>query len=253
MTTGKKIIFISLIIFANVDLSFAENPSNTRLISRQIFKLIYNFEFNEAELLLNTCEINVATKELLAADLLWWRLIGNNDAQEFKQFMDLLDKRKETSKFWDTHEGQIIYKSYEIRYNLACNHYISTIIDYSSLKELMRQENSEGIAEIQDVRALYEMYQTFLTILENYYFKQFFSKKSKQHIALLIESIEKQCGSDDVVVNTLSHYFLFKFYSEVDREDSKAYNHGIVLKELYPENEIFKLYNLTSNYQYIIN
>jgi hypothetical protein len=247
MSKGRFIAFkIILLLGFAVQLTGLEGAEPQKDKAESIFKLIYNFDFEKADSMLKVNELDEEVTELLKTDLLWWKMISVKNETVFRSFLDSLDKREKSVDFWKSSKGKIAYRSYKIRYELAIQQNFNAFFDYLSLKKMLKEErNLPGRHEMSE---LYNKYIVFLNILENYYF---FSRYSKPASSKLLESIVDDCNSSNLITRTLSHYFLFKFYHDVEPDFANAWKHAEQLSEMYPGNFVFRLSFEALNNQFL--
>ncbi|MCB0804199.1 MAG: hypothetical protein KDC05_00285 [Bacteroidales bacterium] len=238
----KYYLFLAVISLSNVCFLVAQDAGNEHTNAENIFRSVYDFRFREADSMIAATNVSDPVKQLLQADLLWWKTISSNNREKFTAFIKQFVAQTETSDFWLTFEGQVAQQSYYIRYNLVERNYLKAFKEYMTLKRLLKEGKGISNPELDEFAGLFQVYLDYLEILENYYYRSLYSKKATFTAALKIAEIETQVDSGNIIYRTLGHYFLYKFYSEVDSDKDKSLRHADFLAGEYPNNTVFQGY-----------
>lgn len=239
-----RYLLLIILLSAQALPSGAQASLTVRKDLRTVFSLIYNFEFDAAEACLSNYAEDEPLTQVLRTDLIWWKNLAKDGQKGLQEFDKQLQLQRKKSVFWNTNQGEIVYKSYQIRYYMASNQKFNGLMEYFLLKKRMKEEAS-GVETSKELAAYSTYYKDMLSVLEHYYFNQYFRVGSSSKLNDMIEKITLKCQSSDILESTLSHYFLFKLYSEISPDDSLASQHIKALRRMYPGNLIFK----SSNHQ----
>lgn len=233
-------IYIIVAFLLSFQIKSALANENTRV--EQIFTLIYNQEFKEAEKLLNDGQnqMDVFYKRILTLDLYWWQYSLSRSREDAKNFKNILEEFGTANK--DATEeriNELIRMSYEMRYELKRYNLISAIIirsDVSRQIELLKSENINIPAEQLKLFDLYlALFNYFNNAINPFSIE---SKSSKLSASLLL--LEKYSHEDDLIVSTIAHYFLGRILIKVDNSPEKGRIHFKVLAKRFPQNFLFR-------------
>lgn len=208
-----------------------------------IFALIYNQQFDAAENMLATEKdvLDPFYSIVLNTDLQWWKYSisrSKEDAQSLKISLNNIDNCTESKQ--GNKINVLIQKSYELRYERKRYNLIGGMFIRSEINQLLSDINSEQIPLSGEQLELFRLYVSMFQYFEFINPFSIFSKPVERLIPLA--EIEKYASKNDLILNTLAHYFLGRIYQKVEKEPLKAKVHFEVLSEKFPENKLFKEY-----------
>lgn len=237
---GYKVAFI--VSYFSVFLNSAYSQDNDSIV-RAIFIKIYNQQYPEAGSLLSgkRQQIELFYYDILRIDLGWWKYITSAPGSDSRQFSDLL---KSTCPAGEptTAEGkirQLVGWSYQLRLDLKRYNFIRAVILRSKIKHLLNELKIMPGAFPEDKKNLFALYDLLFR-----YFDQVVSpfslknKRAEREEAL--KQIEQIPFGDDLMVETLAHYFIGKIYLEIEKTPEKATPHFKKIAGMYPQNKIFR-------------
>lgn len=229
-------------------------PTDEGILIDSYFSNLYNFSFVRTDSLileLSKSDIDKATLFNIKAVQAWWRLLSGDTA-------DLNINRC------------ILYTDESIRLSLKnkqedINSLINTIYSYS-LKARLESYNGNKIKSIiyfyKSIVYIRECFKVQGTderlnlILGLYLYLVDYIKEENNLVSALLFSFPdgnkargleylKNCtASGNEMVRTEANYFLFKIYSELEKDSAKAFRYVRILKDQYPDNMVYNLEQL---------
>ena len=205
-----------------------------------IFSLIYNQQFTEAEKLLETSqkEIDPFYFSVLKLDLYWWKYSlsrAKTDAEKLNVLLEQLaemPENKTTGKI-----SKLIRLSYKMRYELKRKNYVSAFFVRSDVQKQLILLKNEKIALTGDEQKLFELYVILFQYSESA--NPFSFSNKAENKADLIMKLNRHCADEDLIVSTLSHYFLGRIYAKIENQPEKGRVHFQVLSRRFPQNGLF--------------
>ena len=198
---------------------------------------IYNYNFLKAsyQLSILNCKDPLVT-ETLNLEKQWWMALGRENKDRFSEFLSTLDQFEK-----DGNKGlnKIISSTYRMRYYACVNkNYMIPFLFINVKKQI---ENTD-IAKLEDSSKqtfeLFIMYKSFLTLIQNNLFMNRFlsGSQKKQELIGNIEGVIRDGTSTN---KTIGRYFLMKYYLDIEKDRSKAFEYLAELHKEYPKNMIF--------------
>lgn len=231
MKTGKRILFLSLALLINAEL-FSAPADTTSIIDN-----IYNYDFNKAtERLSLLNEKKPFISEALNLEIKWWMSVENRNKNQFSDFLSTLNQFENSDK---NELSDIIFLTYRMRYYACTNkQYMIPFLFLKIQNQISKVDIALLQSSTQDGYELFVLYKSFLTLVQNRFFNNFFLSDNGKKIALIndIEHIANYGSSSN---RTIGSYFLMKYYLEIEKDKSKAFSYLTVLHKQYPNNLIF--------------
>jgi len=174
--------------------------------------------------------------ETLNLEKQWWMALGRENKDRFSEFLSTLDQFEK-----DGNKGlnKIISSTYRMRYYACVNkNYMIPFLFINVKKQI---ENTD-IAKLEDSSKqtfeLFIMYKSFLTLIQNNLFMNRFlsGSQKKQELIGNIEGVIRDGTSTN---KTIGRYFLMKYYLDIEKDRSKAFEYLAELHKEYPKNMIF--------------
>lgn len=198
---------------------------------------IFNFQFDKAKARLDASTINPQDQKFLKIELNWWKAIEKNDKQALREFYEKLKRYRQTTEQADSYMNLII-NTYMLRYHMAVKNYSASALDYFRIKKIMNNhthaENKDKLSE-----HLFILYSNLIELAElSYNFNPFandISERKEKHI----QQIKKYAESGNFIRSTLGHYFLYKYFNNLAKDDFQSGLHRMVLHERFPCNPFF--------------
>ena len=228
------------------------NDDNTLINS--YYHSLYNFSFSRADssvLLLSKSDMDSPTIYNVKANLSWWKLISGdstnlnlkNCSYNIDESIRLNLKNKQRDKDFLLN---IIY-SYSLKARLESyngNSLKAFIYFYKSVGYIRECIKISGTDEkVNLIIGLYLYLMGYIRDEYNLLSALLFSfpegDKTKG-----FEYLENCSAAKNEMVRTEANYFLFKIYSDLEKDSTKAFVHVLILNEQHPENLVYNLEQL---------
>lgn len=213
--------------------------ANTRdSLVNLVFNLAYNMNYDEAELILseNKSGLDDIRYAVLDIDMSYWKNVTGTDSPDYPAFEATLNKYSSGNfKGDDEKSVQLIRLSYQLRYEVKRLKLISAISTHQKTKDLFEELKAD--AQMQSPE-LFQLYNSMFLYFSNY-LKAFGGKTKKENCRKAIASMEQLTESDDMMVKTLSSYFLGRTFLKYENDPGKGIRHFEYLKDIYPGNKKF--------------
>lgn len=237
-----KRVLLLFLLFSGI-LSVAKAENNDSIASR-VFTLIYEQNLPEAEKTLHSAEnqLNEFYNTFLNLDLHWWKYRTTYSKENSKQ-LDKLIKQSILPET-DTYEKkmlQIVVKSYQLRYEKKKFNIFGLLSARSDIRDLIRDIEKENPPLTGDEHKLFESYVIMYQYIENINFFVANAKKSAAREKKL-KRMEKFADEDNVILNTVAHFFLARMYQKVEDKPEVGIEHFRILTNQYPTNKTFAEY-----------
>lgn len=207
----------------------------------EVFREIYNLRFDQAHMLLRNKAIDPDLREILFADLYWWEAIASNSEDKFDVFLNQLAQRSKASPFWNTTSGKVVYHTYCVRTSLSKQNFVSALSHYYTLRQSVNDLSNDPESSSDQLSAYLQYYREALSFMELVYFRKHLDRGAQASSQAILARIEAQSSSDDLITASLSHYFLWKYYSESGKNSSGRIQHCKALHSLFPDNQFFRM------------
>lgn len=129
----------------------------------------------------------------------------------------------------------MIFLSYSARYELKRYNIPGALILRSKIKTLLAEINRHVLEFPENRLKLFDLYKLLFQYFDNVFNPLFLENKRIERENAL-EKLETYTTDDDIVVNTLSNYFLGKIYLNIEKEPLKSKAYFEVLRNKYPDN-----------------
>jgi len=229
-------ILICLIFLAFCHANNLSGSDNNEKVSENIFNLIYNQKFTEAEVELIQSK-NILEKcnyQILLLDLKWWKAISGNSETDFAEFEAILEEYSHDLNNADVTDNleELIYLSYSLRFALLESRIFTAMVNIYKINRIIDKfEINKLPVEQQEIFQIYE-------VLFNIGKSKLLFYNSNLYIEG-IKALENNITSGNPVCQTISYYFLSKIYFDLDRSSLKARIYCEKLCERYPGNKVF--------------
>jgi len=216
----------------------SKNDTNVQ----QIFTLIYNQKFFEAEKALesNKAQIDPFYHNILKLDLFWWKYSLSKSKQDAKVLNEVLQEFDNANQ--NTREAKInklIRSSYEMRYEIKRYNFVGALIIRSEVRKQIELIKKNDLSFLGDRRQLFDFYLTLFDYFDESLNPLSFGSKSDKYLQSL-SRLEKYSHDDDLILSTMAHYFLGRIYTKVEKQPEKGQVHFKLLSKRFPENLLFK-------------
>lgn len=232
------IVFILL-----VPLTFSGMASNNDSIASRVFTLIYDQNLNEAEAIYKAekHQMNTFYQTFLNLDLHWWKYRTTYSKENSRRLDELIENSilPETGTY-EKKMRQIIVKSYQLRYEKKRFNIFGMLSARSDIKDLISEIERENPPFSGDEQKLFESYVIMYQYIENINF--FGNEKKSAEREKKLNRMEKFALEDNVMLNTVAHFFLARMYQKIERDPQTGLNHFRILTSKFPTNKTFAEY-----------
>lgn len=237
----RKYFFIPLVFIVAISkpLFLSANDS----IVHQVFVLIYNEKYTEAHTKIETNKTMLGSfySDVLKIDLLWWEFVqsqqNHTEQKEFILFLEKFDHTSQNSS--ELKLRQLIKNSYQIRYEFKRFNIIGAMSTRTTLKNLLDEIMAEELPFPESHLKLLGVYSALFQYFDNLV-NPFFNKGRRENRASALVRVERYTHDDDIIVKTLSLYFLGRIYLNIEKEKEKGIRCFAELSNYYTHNALFK-------------
>lgn len=227
-------------VFTSVALAGHSNPSEK--VIDDVFRLIYNQQFSEADSLLEIEQDKIEPfyADILTIDLNWWRHVlypSEFNAQQFNSLLKSMEQEKTNTP--EKKIKHLVWLSYQLRFEFKRYNIIGAIRLRSEIKNLLEEIKVNELNYSNNRIKLYHLYDALFTYFDNI-LNPFFSEKIRNERENALVNIEKYTREDDLILSTLSSYFLGKIYLNIEKKPKKGNLHFKTLTDRYPQNTVFQ-------------
>jgi hypothetical protein len=235
----KRFYLILLFIYIGFSLDAANNKS----ISSRVFTLIYEQNLTEAEKTLNAekTQLNDFYYTFLNLDLHWWKYRTTYSKENSNKLDELIDSYiLPETKTMEEKMRQLIVKSYQMRYAKKKFNIFEMLSARSDIKDLIDEIEITNHTISGDEQKLFESYLIMFQYIENI---NFFANQQKSDERMKkLKRMEKFANEENVILNTVAHFFLARMYQKVEGEPEKGLEHFKILTAKFPTNQTFAEY-----------
>jgi len=236
----KQLFTLLIFLFVFV---FAGKASNSDSIASRVFTLIYDQNLRAAETTLKSgsTELNDFYNLYLNLDLHWWKYRTTYSRENSQALDELIDASilPET----DTYEKkmrQIMVKSYQLRYDKKKFNLFGMLSARSTIRDLIAEIENEDPPLSGDEQKLFETFIIMYQYIENVNF--FANEKKSAEREKKLKRMEKFTEEENVILNTVAHFFLARMYQKIEDEPEKGLKHYKILTHQFPSNKTFAEY-----------
>lgn len=232
-------ILITSILLTTIQINGEANSKHS--VIDTIFTLIYNQQYEKADSLLiaSNDQFDAFYSDILKMDLYWWKYVtisSNNELQQLNQL--LKDFNLPGRNKLDFELKELITLSYQLRLKLMRFNVPAALILRSRIKQLLLEINRKELSFSENKLKLFDLY-NFLFLYFDNIFNPFFLESKRTERTNALSQIEHYTHENDLIVETLAHYFLGKIYINIENNPRKGKIHFEILSKKYPRNLLF--------------
>lgn len=221
----------------------AAYPKQSETLVFEVFKHIYNQQFHQAESLLESekNQIDPFYFDVLRIDLSWWKSVFSESNDDSKYFQSVLKDVAENNQGVNQEYKitKLILLSYRLRFELKRYNIIGAALLRSEIKNLLLEINPTDLNYGPDRLKLFHLYRSLFDYFDSLINPFFLNKKRTARTKALSE-IEHFTRNGDLVVSTLSSYFLGKIYFNIEEKHQKGITLFKNLSTTFPQNTLFR-------------
>lgn len=234
-------LLLIIIVLILIQIKGFSNENNGTV--NRIFTLIYNQQFEKADSMLSVNEkvIDPFYSAILKTDLYWWKYSISRSSKDAKELNHVLDNlNSESNNSVEKKVTELIQKSYKMRYERKRYNIIGVIFIRKEINFLLQELKKEKLPLTGNELKLFNLYVAIFQYFE--FVNPFSFHKNSEEQNHSIKLMEKYAKENDIMLNTLSNYFLGRIYQKIEKDYLKAKTSFEVLSANFAENEIFKEY-----------
>lgn len=232
-------ILITSILLTTIQINGEANSKHS--VIDTIFTLIYNQQYEKADSLLiaSNDQFDAFYSDILKLDIYWWKYVTINSNNELQQLNQLLkDFNLPGRNKLDFELKELITLSYQLRLKLMRFNVPAALILRSRIKQLLLEINRKELSFSENKLKLFDLY-NFLFLYFDNIFNPFFLESKRTERTNALSQIEHYTHENDLIVETLAHYFLGKIYINIENNPRKGKIHFEILSKKYPRNLLF--------------
>lgn len=234
--------FFALLTFLIV-FAFACKASNNDSIANRVFTLIYdqNLQAAETALKAGTTELNDFYNLYLNLDLHWWKYRTTYSKENSQKLDELIEKSilSETDSY-EKKMRQIMVKSYQLRYEKKKFNIFGMLSARSAIRDLISEIENENPPLSGNEQKLFETFVIMYQYIENINF--FANERKSAEREKKLKRIEKFTKEDNVILNTVAHFFLARMNQKIEGNPETGLQHFKILTRQFPTNKTFAEY-----------
>ncbi len=210
---------------------------NTDLIT-QIFTLVYNARFDEAEKLLGEADFRAGSfyLQVLQLDLYWWKYSiskSEPDEEKLDNTLNWFSEQNKNSKYSEI--NKLIWLSYKMRFEVKRKNYVKAFLLKSEVDDQLEVVKNNPATLPDGEQKLLAVF-TLLLQYSNEAGSIFGSNSKKQ---ACLSGLQKLAADNDWMVSSEAHYFLGRIYTKIEKQPEKGREHFKILSVRFPQNRLF--------------
>jgi hypothetical protein len=210
---------------------------NSDLIT-QIFTLIYNVRFDEAEKLLGDADFQGEPFyfQVLKLDLFWWKFSiskSEPDKEKLNTVLNWFSEQNKNSKYSEI--NKLIWLSYKMRFEVKRKNYVKAFFLKGEVEDQLDivLKNPVRLPENQQ-----KLLSVFVLLLQySHKAGSVFGKDEEKQACL--NKLHQLATDSDWMVSSEAHYFLGRIYTKMENEPQKGLVHFQTLSRRFPQNALF--------------
>jgi len=236
--TFIRIIAAVLFLFGIQQVGSANEKDST---AQNIFTLIYNQHFSEAEkaLALHCSQLEPFYYNILNLDLYWWKYSLSRSKDDAKSLNSMLSNfNKNSANKQEVSINELIRLSYQMRYEIKRYNLVGALFLRSEARSKIETVKQYELSFLGDRQNLFDLYVSLFDYFDTAINPFLFGRKSEAYSKSLLK-LEKYSFNNDLILSTLAHYFLGRIYMKVEKQPEKGMGHFKILAKRFPENPLF--------------
>jgi hypothetical protein len=232
-----KTIIFSILLFASLFHS-ANSLAQTNSQVTQIFTLIYNTRFDEAEQLLGNADLQDEPFyfQVLKLDLFWWKFSISKSKPDEEKLNNVLNWFSEKSLQSSYSEiNKLIWLSYKMRFEMKRKNYLKALLLKNDVENQLAVVQKNPVNLPTEEKKLLSVFMLLLQYSDEA--GSVFGKDSKKQGCL--NGLQKLAAENDLIVSSEAHYFLGRIYTKMEKEPQKGKIHFQALSRRFPQNRLF--------------
>lgn len=211
-------------------------------IVEQVFTLIYNQQFNDAENVLKAeqNQLDNFHFRILNLDLYWWKYSLSRSKTDAKVLKVILENfNSATQNTQEERINELIRSSYQMRYEIKRYNFIGAYLIRANVRKQIEALELETLHISSEQLNLFDLYLALFQYFDNV-INPFSVESKTTELSNSLILLEKYAQEDDLILSTMAHYFLGRVYIKVEKNFEKGQVHFNVLEKQFPENPLFR-------------
>ena len=210
---------------------------NSDLIT-QIFTLIYNARFDEAQKLLGDADFQGEPFyfQVLKLDLFWWKYSiskSEPDEEKLNNTLNWFSEQNKNSKYYEI--NKLIWLSYKMRFEIKRKNYLKAFLLKAEVTDQLEVLQKNPVPLPLNEQKLLDVF-TLLLQYSNEAGSVFGNNSKKQ---ACLNGLQKLAADSDWMVSSEAHYFLGRIYTKMEKEPKNGRTHFLILSQRFPQNTLF--------------
>ena len=204
----------------------------------QVFTLIYNARFDEAEKLLGNADFQGEPFyfQVLKLDLFWWKYSiskSKTDEEKLNAVFDCFSVQDRNTEYSEI--NQLIWLSYKMRFEVKRKNYVKAFFLKGEVEDQLKvvQKNPVYLPDNQQ-----KLLSVFVLLLQySHEAGSVFGDEAEKQACL--KKLHQLAADSDWMVSSEAHYFLGRIYTKMEKEPQKGQVHFQTLSRRFPQNALF--------------
>ncbi len=232
-----KNILYSILLFLAGFLSFNLNAQPDSQVT-QVFTLIYNTRFDEAEKILETTDFQGEPFyfQVLKLDLFWWKYSISKSKADEEKLNSVLNWFSEQDKNTEYSEiNRLIWLSYKMRFEVKRKNYVKAFFLKGEVEDQLKVVQKTPVRLPDNQQKLLSVF-VLLLQYSHEAGSVFGDEAEKQAI---LKKLHQLAADSNWIVSSEAHYFLGRIYTKMEKEPQKGRVHFQTLSRRFPQNALF--------------
>ncbi len=204
----------------------------------QVFTLIYNTRFNEAEKMLGSDDFQNHSfyYQVLKLDLFWWKYSiskTESDEEKLSTTLNWFSKQNKNSAYDEI--NRLIWLSYKMRFEVKRKNYAKAFFLKGEVEDQLEVVQKTPVLLPDNQRKLLSVF-VLLLQYSNEAGSVFGDEAEKQ---ACLKKLHQLAADSDWIVSSEAHYFLGRIYTKIEKEPQKGKIHFQTLNRRFPQNTLF--------------
>ena len=236
-----KFGFLLIILSLNLSLKGQSELFSSEL-EIKVHQALYSFHFDEAKWMQNNIDIEQPTIAIiLKTQELWWETISSDGS--FIAVNNAINNYHKQCIETTQNIENLYFAALEMRISATSKHYYTAFKNW----RIITNELKNYPLEQKDTVSLFIHGITNCTKGELQRKIPFLVRDSytfQENMTKGVEMLQCCCKSTNSIINSESHYYLMRYYSDILNEYDKSLQHSSYLINTFPDNYIFRYYHI---------
>lgn len=204
----------------------------------QVFTLIYNARFDEAEKMLGNTDFQNESFyfQVLKLDLFWWKYSiskSKPDEEKLNAVFDWFSAQDKNTEYSEI--NRLIWLSYKMRFELKRKNYVKAFFLKGEVENQLKMVQKKTGSLPENQRKLLSVF--VLLLQYSHEASSVFGKEEEKQA--ILKKLHQMATDSDWMVSSEAHYFLGRIYTKLEKEPPKGQIHFQTLSRRFPQNALF--------------